>query len=77
MAETQSDYGGIRSPFVNAIAPVHAGSDATNADDRGGMTLRDGSKQTGGGQTGEWVTTVETKDSATNPMKAAKGIPGS
>ncbi len=71
------DFGGIQSLFEDAIAPVHAGSDATNADDRGGIDLRDGVKQTGGGQTGQWVDTVKTKDSDTTPMKAGKGIYGS
>jgi hypothetical protein len=71
------DFGGIKSPFDNAIAPVHGGTDSTNADDRGGVDLRDGTKQTGGGETGAHVTTVSTKDSDTNPMTAGKGIYGS
>ncbi len=71
------DYGGIQSLFEDAIAPVHSGSDSSYADDRGGMTLRDGTKQTGGGETGTHVTTISTKDSDTNPMSASKGIRGS
>jgi hypothetical protein len=71
------EFGGISSPFINAIAPVHGGSDATNADDRGGITLRDGVKQTSGTDTGMHVTTVDIPESETNPMAAAKQIKGS
>jgi hypothetical protein len=71
------DFGGIQSLFEDAIAPVHSASDATNGADRGGIDLRDGSKQTGGGETGQHVNTMTLRDSDTNPMTAAKGIPGS
>ncbi len=71
------EFGGIKSPFVDAIAPVHSGGDATNADDRGGIDLRDGVKQTSGGETGTHVTTTSVRDDDTNPMKAAAGIRGS
>ncbi len=71
------DFGGISSLFTDAIAPVHGGTDATNADDRGGMSLRDGTKQTSGGETGAWPTTTSVRDDDTNPMTAAKGIKGS
>lgn len=71
------DFGGIQSLFTDAIAPVHGGTDATNADDRGGVSLRDGVKQTSGGETGTHVTTTSVRDDDTNPMTAAKGIRGS
>jgi hypothetical protein len=71
------DFGGISSLFEDAIAPVHTGTDATNADDRGGVSLRDGVSQTGGGSTGAHVTTVTLPQSDTNPMTAAKSIKGS
>jgi hypothetical protein len=70
------DFNGIQSLFEDAIAPVHSGTDATNADTRGGLSLRDGAKQTSG-ETGAHVTTVTLPQSDTNPMTAAKGIRGS
>ncbi len=68
---------GIQTLFEDAIAPAHSGGDATNADTRGGVSLRDGTKQTSGGETGAHVTTSTLRDSDTNPMTAAKGIRGS
>ena len=71
------DFGGIQSLFEDAISPVHSGTDATNADDRGGISLRDGVSQTAGGETGQHVTTVTLPQSDTNPLTAAKSIKGS
>jgi hypothetical protein len=73
----QKDYGGIRSPFVNAIAPVHGGSDADQAGIRGGLAIENADKQTSGGETGQHIQTMSIRDSGTNPMKAAGGIHGS
>jgi hypothetical protein len=71
------NFGGIDSLFEDAIAPVHSGTDATSADDRGGISLRDGVSQTSGGETGAHVTTVTLPQSGTNPLTAAKSIKGS
>jgi hypothetical protein len=71
------DFGGISSLFEDAIAPVHTSGDAANADVRGGISLRDGTGQTAGGETGQHINTVTLPQSDVSPTAAGKTIKGS
>lgn len=67
---------GIQTPFDDAIytPPDVAGQSVAS---RGGMSIEDGKSQTGGGETGQHVTTVSVRDDHTDPTAAAKDIRGS
>lgn len=72
---TTKEYGGIQSPFGDAICPVPGGS-GDGVVGSGGISLPDGQKQGSGGKTGMDVTTVSLPNDDSPGTKDPKGIMG-
>lgn len=71
-----SKVNGIDTPFENAIFSPPGVSDMAGGGTKGGMEIPEGQKQDGGGETGQWTTTVDLPDGKA-PGMGKPDIPGS
>lgn len=73
-----NNYGGIQSPFDNAICPV-PGGEGNGAKDVGGVSLQDGQKQTSSsvGDLPNATMGVSLADDSAPGMKRPSGMAGS